>query len=111
MENTGKVFRPGEVLGGQQIEVKLRNSHPTVKPIDLMSYLVKMFTFKGGTVLDPWNGTGTTTQVACEKGISSVGVDINPVANLIAKSKVNLPSIYQIDQLLSRQNIFSNLIL
>ena len=37
-----------------------RNIHPSVKPVDLMSYLVRLVTPKGGTVLDPFNGSGST---------------------------------------------------
>jgi site-specific DNA-methyltransferase (adenine-specific) len=37
-----------------------RNNHPTVKPCELMQYLVRLVTPKGGTVLDPFNGSGST---------------------------------------------------
>lgn len=37
-----------------------RNTHPTVKPTSLMQYLVRLVTPKGGTVLDPFNGSGST---------------------------------------------------
>ena len=37
-----------------------RNTHPTVKPCELMQYLVRLVTPKGGTVLDPFNGSGST---------------------------------------------------
>lgn len=37
-----------------------RNSHPTVKPCELMQYLIRLVTPKGGTVLDPFNGSGST---------------------------------------------------
>ena len=36
------------------------NNHPTVKPTSLMAYLVKLVTPKGGIVLDPFNGSGST---------------------------------------------------
>ncbi len=39
-------------------------------------------------ILDPWNGSGTTTLAATELGFQSIGIDINPVAVLIAKSKL-----------------------
>jgi hypothetical protein len=41
-----------------------------------------------GTVLDPWNGSGTTTSVASAQGISSRGIDLNPAAVLIAKARL-----------------------
>ena len=39
------------------------------------------------TILDPWNGSGTTTQVAMQKGIHAYGYDINPVMVIVANSK------------------------
>jgi DNA modification methylase len=39
-------------------------------------------------LLDPWNGAGTTTKVAADLGIPSIGIDINPAVVLIAKSKL-----------------------
>lgn len=42
----------------------------------------------GSTVLDPWNGSGTTTQVASDMGFSVIGYDINPVMVIVAKAKM-----------------------
>ena len=51
------------------------NSHPTVKPIALMEWLVKLVTPQGGVVLDPFAGSGTTL-VACERlGFDSIGIE------------------------------------
>lgn len=43
------------------------------------------------TVLDPWNGSGTTTRVAYEMGHSAIGFDLNPVACLVASAKIAHP--------------------
>jgi SAM-dependent methyltransferase len=43
------------------------------------------------TVLDPWNGSGTTTKVAHEMGHSAIGLDLNPVASLVACAKMANP--------------------
>jgi len=43
------------------------------------------------TVLDPWNGSGTTTRIAHELGHRAIGFDLNPVANLIASAKIVHP--------------------
>lgn len=41
-------------------------------------------------VLDPWNGSGTTTLAAQACGLSTIGVDLNPVANIVARLRVNI---------------------
>ena len=54
------------------------NNHPTVKPIALMAYLIKMVTPKGGVVLDPFAGSGSTLVAAKEEGFEYIGIDITP---------------------------------
>ena len=49
--------------------------HPTVKPLSLMSWIVTLTTPEGGTVLDPFAGTGTTLQAARDKGFGAIGVE------------------------------------
>ena len=44
------------------------------------------------TVLNPWNGSGTTTRVAHEMGHHAIGFDLNPVANLVASAKIAHPN-------------------
>lgn len=46
---------------------------------------------EGAAVLDPWNGAGTTTQVADDLGLASFGYDINPVMVVIAKARLLRP--------------------
>ncbi len=43
---------------------------------------------KNGTILDPWNGSGTTTSVAAQKNIRGIGVDLNPVMAVVAKARL-----------------------
>jgi DNA modification methylase len=51
--------------------------HPAPYPLELAERLVRMFSFVGDTVLDPFSGTGTTT-VACVKwGRNSIGVEVD----------------------------------
>ena len=52
--------------------------HPTVKPEKLMDWLVTLTTPPGGTVLDPFAGTGTTLQAARNKGLRAIGVEQDP---------------------------------
>jgi site-specific DNA-methyltransferase (adenine-specific) len=52
------------------------NVHPTVKPTSLMAYLVKLVTPAGGTVLDPFTGSGSTGKAAILSGFHFVGVEM-----------------------------------
>jgi site-specific DNA-methyltransferase (adenine-specific) len=68
--------------------ITARNFHPTVKPVDLMRYLVKLVTPKGGTVLDPFNGSGTTG-VACKlEGFNYVGLEFDPEYCKISRARI-----------------------
>lgn len=51
------------------------NTHPTVKPIKLMEYLIKLVTPEGGTVLDPFMGSGTTGVAALRNGFQFRGIE------------------------------------
>lgn len=53
------------------------NDHPTVRPVDLMRWLVRLITPPGGTVLDPFCGSGTTGVAAVDEGFGFVGIDKN----------------------------------
>ena len=50
-------------------------AHPTVKPISLMSWLVRLVTPPGGTVLEPFAGSGTTVEAAVREGFNVVAVE------------------------------------
>jgi site-specific DNA-methyltransferase (adenine-specific) len=52
--------------------------HPAPFPLELASRLVRMFSFYGDTVLDPFSGTGTTMLAALKAGRNSIGLDIDP---------------------------------
>jgi DNA modification methylase len=54
---------------------KQSNHHPTVKPTDLMRYLVKLVTPPNGTVLDPFMGSGSTGKAAVLERFSFIGID------------------------------------
>lgn len=53
-----------------------RNTHPTVKPLSLMRWLVRLVTPDGGIVLDPFAGSGTTLCAAILEGRSTVGIEM-----------------------------------
>lgn len=54
-----------------------RNFHSTVKPVDLMRYLVRLITQPGGLVLDPFCGSGSTGKAAMLEGLRFVGIELN----------------------------------
>jgi DNA modification methylase len=53
-----------------------KNFHPTVKPTELMQYLVKLITPPGGTVLDPFTGSGSTGKAAILEGFDFIGIEL-----------------------------------
>lgn len=67
---------------------KRANSHPTVKPITLMQYLVRLVTPPSGVVLDPFMGSGSTGCAAVIEDFSFIGVDNNPEYVIIAKERI-----------------------
>ncbi len=54
----------------------IRNTHPTVKSVALMRWLVRLITPPGGVVLDPFAGSGTTGIAALEEGMRFIGVEL-----------------------------------
>lgn len=77
------------------------SKHPTVKPVKLMQWLIRMVTPPGGTTLDPFAGTGTSAEAAYKEGMDSILIEMEPeyaediqtririlsVANIIEKVK------------------------
>ena len=66
-----------------------KNIHPTVKPTELMKYLVKMVTPVGGTVLDPFMGSGSTGKAAVSEGFNFVGIEMQKSYYDIAEARIN----------------------
>jgi DNA modification methylase len=66
-----------------------KNFHPTVKPVALMQYLVRMITPPNGIVLDPFNGSGTTG-IACKlEGFEYVGMELDAEYCKIAQARID----------------------
>lgn len=65
-----------------------RNTHPTVKPIALMRYLVRLVTPPGGVVLDPFCGSGSTGKAAVVEGFRFIGIDISEEYCEIARRRI-----------------------
>jgi len=89
--NTTDVMQLGgaSLKGEHKAIEKTRNNHPTVKPVALMEYLIKLISREGHVVLDPFMGSGTTG-VACKKlNRNFVGIEKEPEYMEIAKSRIN----------------------
>jgi DNA modification methylase len=65
-----------------------QNHHPTVKPLELMQWLCRLVTPKGGTVLDPFCGSGSTGRAAVAEGFSFVGIELDPEYAAIARARI-----------------------
>ena len=66
----------------------LQNTHPTVKPIELMKYLCRLVTPKGGTVLDPFMGSGSTGMAAKDEGFDFIGIEKEREYYEIAEARI-----------------------
>jgi site-specific DNA-methyltransferase (adenine-specific) len=66
-----------------------RNSHPTVKPTDLMRYLCRLVTPPGGVVLDPFMGSGSTGKAAMLEGFGFIGIEREADYVKIARARIN----------------------
>lgn len=65
--------------------------HPTVKPVAVMTWLVKLLTPEDGIVLDPFAGSGTTLQAGHEAGVRAIGIERDPeYAELVHHRLTNL---------------------
>ena len=86
-----------------------RNHHPTVKPTALMRYLCRLVTPPGGTVLDPFMGSGSTGKGAILEGFQFIGIDREPDYCAISEARLK-HAIAQRDQRqedATRQTAFS----
>ena len=66
-----------------------KNNHPTVKPVDLMGYLVRLVTQKGGLVLDPFCGSGSTGMGCAQEGMDFVGIELDDKYCGIARLRID----------------------
>ena len=85
-------FRQDGSLDGK-IPVR-KNTHPTVKPTNLMQYLVRLVTPNGGTILDPFNGSGSTGKAVMyenkerNKDYKYIGIELTEEYLPIAKARI-----------------------
>jgi site-specific DNA-methyltransferase (adenine-specific) len=65
-----------------------KNSHPTVKPTELMRYLCRLVTPPNGIVLDPFNGSGSTGKAAILEGFEYIGIELDPDYIKISEARI-----------------------
>jgi DNA modification methylase len=68
-----------------------RNTHPTVKPVDLMRWLVRLVTPPGGLVLDPFTGSGSTGVAALAEGRRFLGIEREAEYVALAQKRIAGP--------------------
>jgi len=90
-------FEGGKTNDGRKVDANnayqrgasiCKNTHPTVKPTDLMRYLVKMVTPPGGTTLDPFMGSGSTGRGALLEGFNFIGIEMTDEYIPIATARI-----------------------
>ena len=83
-EGNGAIDEPGSAARffwcakPSRTERAAASKHPTVKPIKLMEYLVRLATPTGGLILDPFMGSGTTGVAAINEGFDFIGCELEP---------------------------------
>jgi DNA modification methylase len=78
---------PNAQKGGKK-PAQVRNPHPTVKPLELMRWLVRLLCPPGGLVLDPTAGSGTTGAAAALEGRRFLGIELEPAYMEIAAARI-----------------------
>ena len=88
----GTVMSFGNTCGG---ESKLKSKHPAVFPNMLAYDMIECFCPKDGIVIDPFNGSGTTTLAAKCLGRKYIGIDVSEEYNQIARERLETEIIYR----------------
>lgn len=86
LQDNGKDFKTGS---GNPRNTIVKNHHPTVKPIKLMTYLIRMITPPEGLVLDPFAGSGSTGVAAIREGFRFLGIEQAEEYVKIAEARLN----------------------
>jgi DNA modification methylase len=73
---------------GQPYSDMVRNPHPSVKPVAIMEWLIGLLCPAGGTVLDPYLGSGTTGVAAINRGRDFVGVERDEIFSEVARLRI-----------------------
>ena len=72
-----------------------RNSHPTVKPVELLRHLVRLVTPSNGTVLDPFCGSGTTGLACMAEMFNFIGIEKDEESASIARRRTSMGALFE----------------
>ena len=92
-EDKDKIGNLSDIVSDSKYKVK--NNHPTIKPVNLMSYLCKLITPPNGTILDPFMGSGSTGISARLEGFRFVGIELDEEYFKISESRINNFELYR----------------
>jgi len=84
----GEGYDEGQGIGLNRVSLR-QNHHPTVKPVALMRWLVRLIAPPGGLVLDPFMGSGTTGVACMQEGREFIGVECEPEYIAIAEARIS----------------------
>lgn len=88
LQDPGPQFQHGATLRKVENTDTKGNTHPTVKPTELMAYLCRLVTPPGGVVLDPFMGSGSTGKAAMREGFHFMGIEMDPEYLAIAEARI-----------------------
>lgn len=88
LTDPGPQFAHGNTLRKVENTETAGNTHPTVKPTELMAYLLRLVTPAGGTALDPFMGSGSTGKAAMREGFRFIGCELDEKYMAIAKARI-----------------------
>lgn len=88
LQDPGPQFAHGTTLRQVENADLKGNTHPTVKPTDLMAYLCRLVTPPGGIVLDPFMGSGSTGKAAMREGFQFIGCELDAAYLAIAQARI-----------------------
>ena len=83
----GEGYDKGQDIGLNRV-ISRHNNHPTVKPTALMRYLCRLVTPPGGTILDPFMGSGSTGKAALREGFRFIGIERDADSFAVARARL-----------------------
>jgi len=88
----GEFINP--MTGVSSKQTMRQNHHPTVKPVHLMAWLVRLVSKEGDTVLDPFMGSGTTGVACVNLNRNFIGIELDPEYFKIAEKRINARTLF-----------------